>query len=448
MHSRLAAGRRVLVVGAGFAGLSAARALRQSGVQVIVLEARDRPGGRVLTDHSLGFPIDLGPSWLHGGPNNPLKAVADGAGIATRATDYANFRFASASSNRPNPNTPAELLGFADKLSVAMRSLSLWAELRAYAASSFATLSVADIFAAAVRRVEAHADAIDPGVIALQRWVLESNLAAPLEAVGAGALLDESDTGEGVDTMPPDDRYVVAGMDSLISILALDLDIRYGETVRAVDWRPGAVTIDSSNGQWTADSVVLTLPLGVLASGTVHFSPALPASFTLPLSRLRMGLLNKVCLVFPRAFWDESADFLTFYSDPPPLYYAWLNLMRYRGVPALMGFTSGLSALKVETMSDAEIVDYVMRRIRAARGAGIPDPVAIRSSHWASDPLARGAYSYVGLGGAGDDRERLTVPIEATLYFAGEALHRDDPASVHGAWWSGLHAAQRILGEA
>ena len=274
MHSRLAAGRRVLVVGAGFAGLSAARALRQSGVQVIVLEARDRPGGRVLTDHSLGFPIDLGPSWLHGGPNNPLKAVADGAGIATRATDYANFRFANASSNRPNPNTPAELLGFADKLSVAMRSLSLWAELRAYAASSFATLSVADIFAAAVRRVEAHAGAIDPGVIALQRWVLESNLAAPLEAVGAGALLDESDTGEGVDTMPPDDRYVVAGMDSLISILARDLDIRYGETVRAVDWRPGAVTIDSSNGQWTADRVVLTLPLGVLASGTVLFSPA------------------------------------------------------------------------------------------------------------------------------------------------------------------------------
>ncbi len=89
------AGRRILIIGAGFAGLSAANALQASGAEVIVLEARERAGGRVLTDRSLGFPLDLGPSWLHGGAGNPLKAIAASAGVATQVTDYSNLRFTS-----------------------------------------------------------------------------------------------------------------------------------------------------------------------------------------------------------------------------------------------------------------------------------------------------------------------------------------------------------------
>jgi monoamine oxidase len=442
-----ARGARVLVIGAGFAGLSAARALRQSGMEVVVLEARNRPGGRVMTDRTLGFPIDLGPSWLHGGPKNPLKAVADGSGIATRVTDYTNFRFTNASSGRRVAIAPAELIGYAGKFGAAMSSPALWAELRVRAAS-FADLSVADIFESAVRRVEAREGPIDRGIVALQRWVLESNLAAPLEDVSATALLGDSDTGESDDVLPPDDRLVLAGMDRMIDILKLDLDIRYGETVRAVRWRRGAVSAFSTAGEWRADYAVLTLPVGVLAAGDVSFEPALPASITAPLANLKMGLLNKVCLTFPRAFWTPDVDFLTFFNDPPPLCYAWLNLMRYTGTPALIGFTSGRMAREVETMSDEAVVAHVMGRIRAARRTAVPEPLAVRVSHWASDPLSRGSYSFVGVGGSGRDRERLAVPVDGTLYFAGEATHRDDPASVHGAWWSGLRAAKQVLGQA
>ncbi|CAN0312934.1 unnamed protein product, partial [Phaeothamnion confervicola] len=172
--------QRALVIGAGFAGLSAARALRQSGVHVTVLEARDRPGGRVMTDHSLGFPLDLGPSWLHGGPKNPLKAVADGAGISTRVTDYANFRFTNVSSGRRMRIAPIELLSQARKISDAMGSAATWGELRTRIASA-TDMSVADVFETAVRRIESSEGPIDRGIVALQRWVLESNLAAPLE---------------------------------------------------------------------------------------------------------------------------------------------------------------------------------------------------------------------------------------------------------------------------
>ena len=444
---RAAQGKRVLVIGAGFAGLSAARALRQSGMDVVMLEARSRPGGRVLTDRSLGFPIDLGPSWLHGGPRNPLKTLAEGSGIATQVSNYANFRFTNASSGRRLQVAPAELLETAQKFNDAMRSAFLWGT---WFAGNAATrgLSVADVFEAAVRRIEAREGPIDRGVIALQRWVLESNLAAPLEEVGAAALLDNSGTGAGNDVLPPDDRLVTAGMDRLISLLALDLDIRYGQVVQSIAWRPGAVTIDTAGARWQADYVVVTLPIGVLGEGSVRFDPPLPASIAEPMSRLRMGLLNKICLTFPRAFWDERADFLTFYTEPAPLYYAWLNLMRYGGKPALVGFTSGRMARTVETMSDAALVALVMRRMRAARGNRVPEPEAVRTSHWASDPYARGSYSYPAIGASGSDRSALARPLEDTLFFAGEATHRDDPASVHGAWWSGLRAARQILREA
>ncbi len=444
---RAAQGKRVLVIGAGFAGLSAARALRQSGMDVVVLEARSRPGGRVLTDRSLGFPIDLGPSWLHGGPHNPLKALAEGSGIATQVTNYANFRFTNASSGQRLQVAPTDLLDTAQKFNDVMSSASLWGTLHASNAATRG-LSVADVFEAAVRRIEERDGPIDRGVVALQRWVLESNLAAPLEEVGAAALLDDSDTGAGDAVLPLDDRLVTAGMDRLIALLVLDLDIRYSQVVQAITWRPGAVTVGTAGTQWQADYVVVTLPIGVLAHGSVRFDPPLPASIAEPMSRLRMGLLNKICLTFPYAFWDQRADFLTFYSSPAPLYYAWLNLMRYGSTPALIGFTSGRMARAVETMTHEALVDRLMRRMRAARGVRLPEPLAVRVSHWASDPYARGSYSYPGIGASGSDRSQLARPVDDTLFFAGEATHRDDPASVHGAWWSGLRAAKQILGEA
>jgi len=450
LPQRSLAGQRVIVIGAGFAGLSAASALQQSGAEVIVLEARTRPGGRVMTDRSLGFPLDLGPSWLHGGAGNPLKAFATNAGISTQVTNYSNLRFVNGSSGQRQEMPPSQLLGYSRRIDKSMNSTWLWIRMRARILLSGENLSVADVLNAAVKDAEDSNGPIDRGVVALQKWVLESNLAAPLEEISASALLDESDTGDQDDPLPADDRYLVAGMDSLVKVFAQNLDIRYGETVREVHWRPGSVSVASSSGDWKSDFAVVTLPVGVLRGGDVHFEPALPGSFTSSLSRLRMGLLNKVCLTFPEAFWDARLDFLTFYTDPPPLCYAWLNLALYNGAPALVGFTSGSAARQVEEMSDDAIVSNIMQRIRNRDGIAspdnrrIPDPVQARISRWGNDPFSRGSYSFPGLGGSGSDRDGLAIPVENTLFFAGEATHREDPASVHGAWWSGQRAARQI----
>ena len=449
---------KVLVIGAGFAGLSAARALRQSGWQVTVLEARDRPGGRVLTDRSIsGQAFDLGPCWLHAGPKNPLKAVAEASGVATRVTDYTNMRFSVNRGEYRQILRRSEVLKYAQLFFGTMASASLWGAIDTLAAgtsigtgigtASGTPLSVADVFNAAVRRIEAASGPIDPGLLALQRWVLESNLAAPLEEVGFAELLDESATGAEDTLLPVDDRYVLGGMDQLTNLLAQDLDIRLGDPVRRVEWRPGRVRIETTQRTHEADAVVITLPTSLLANDAIEFVPALPAAKKVAAKRLPMGLLNKVVALFPAPFWDTSVDFLTFYANPPPVCYAWLNLFRYTGQPALIGFTSGLAAREVERMSEADVRARIFSRLRAVPGAAIPEPVAVRVSHWAADPWAQGSYSFLGLGASSNDRAVLAEPVGNTLFFAGEATHVSDPASMHGAWWSGLRAAREILGE-
>ncbi len=446
---KASAGGRVLVIGAGFAGLSAARALRQSGWEVIVLEARDRTGGRVSTDRSSGMPVDLGPSWLHAGPKNPLKSLAAASGIATRVTDYANLRHTNVVAGERQPVPRAEVIRYAQLFAGSLESSALWASLDALAArvSSGAArnLSVADVFDEAMRRIEVTSGPLDPALVMLERWVLESNLAAPLEEVGVAALLEESGTDPGRSLFPEDDRYVTGGMNQLIDLLATGLDIRLGDPVKRIEWRSGAVRVATATRSFDADAVVVTIPVGLINSGAIEFAPALPAAKLASAGRLRMGLLNKALVLFPTAFWDTTVDFLTFHRDPPPLFYAWLNLVRYTGQTALVGFTSGNMARQVERMSDAEINASLMARTR--RAGTTPEPLLIRTSHWGSDPYAGGSYSYLGVGATSNDRVQLAAPVARTLFFAGEATHRDDPASVHGAWWSGLRAAREVLGE-
>ena len=444
---------RVLVIGAGFAGLSAARALRQSGWQVTVLEARNRTGGRVQSERSSSGQIfDLGPSWLHAGPQNPLKFLAAGANIATRVTDYGNMRFAVRQGGSAQVVPRSEVLRFAQLFSGEMESAGLWTLIESLAADAVRhgtrQLSVADVFNAAIKRMEATGGLADASLVALQRWVLESNLAAPLEEVGFAALLDESDTQDQNTLLPSDDRFVLGGMDQLTKLLAMDLDIRLNDPVRRVEWRAGHVRVATENSSIEADAVVVTIPVGLLAKGSIEFAPGLPPEKIDVAKSLPMGLLNKAYVRFAEPFWDTAVDFLAAYAEPPPLFYAWLNLHRYTGQPALLGFTSGKRARDVERMSDDVVRAAIFSRLRASRRQGLPEPLELRVSRWGADPWAQGSYSYLGLGATADDRVTLGEPVANTLFFAGEATHRDDPSSVHGAWWSGLRAAKEVLGQA
>ena len=446
-----AGGARVVVVGAGFAGLTAARDLRRAGCTVTVLEARDRIGGRVNTLHEFGAPLDLGPSWLHGGPKNPLKPIAAQAGIPTRVTNYGNVGLFNVSeSGEVTRIRQSEVRRFAQQFNSALESAGSPAGLGDMLRQAFGnrgrTQSVAQLFEDAVQRIQQEAGGISRGLVTMQRWVIESNLAAPLEEVSLNSVLEDSDTKPPDDEIfPGDDQYVIGGMDRLVALLAQGLDIRLSTQVKRIEWRAGGVRVQTENATWEADAVVVTVPVGVLARGDIEFAPALPASHASAISQIRMGLFNKVYLQFPRTFWPERWDFVAVYADPPPLCYAMINLARYQSRAALVGLTSGDMAREIENLTDHQVIGRVMANLRATFGKDIPDPEAAVVTRWGADPYALGSYSFLPVGAAGRDRDRLARPLAATVYFAGEATHRDDPATVHGAYWSGERAARSLL---
>jgi monoamine oxidase len=158
-----------------------------------------------------------------------------------------------------------------------------------------------------------------------------------------------------------------------------------------------------------------------------------------------MGVFNKVYLEFARPFWGRQHDFIAVHSDPAPLCYALVNLARFTGAPALLGLTSGSKAREIEALTDAQVIGRILAGARRNRGVAIPDPLAVRITRWGQDPYARGAYSFVPTGERSALRTALGAPVDSTLYFAGEATHLDDPASVHGAYWSGVRAAEEAL---
>jgi monoamine oxidase len=423
---RAAPGLRVVVLGAGAAGLAAARDLADAGALVTVIEARGRIGGRLHTSRLWpDLPVDLGASWIHGVRGNPVSGLADAAGAGRVETSYDR-------SLSLGPDGKKADLGDA----MAGRLVE---KARARAEGFDRDVSLAEAVTTSPAWAKADAET---------RRRVRHHVNATYEQEYAGDWAELSawwgDAGEefgGGDVLFP------GGYDQIASHLARGLDVRLGAAVTglAPDGKGVALTL-ADGGTVRADRVVVTLPLGVLQSGTVRFAEPLTPARQKAITALGMGLLNKCWLRFDQIAWDDTVDWIEWLSPQDGYWSQWVSLARATGAPVLVGFHAGTQAREVEALDDAATLSAAHAALRAMFGSRFPAPLAAQITRWSQDPFARGSYSFHATGSTPDDRRALAgTDWNGRLAFAGEAASADHPGTVHGAVLSGRDAARAVL---
>ncbi|GAA5208091.1 flavin monoamine oxidase family protein [Microbacterium kyungheense] len=425
-----------IVVGAGVAGLSAAKLLVGSGRRVVVLEARDRVGGRVVTDRVDGLATDLGASWIHGVIGSPVAAAAEAFGMRTVEFTVGGYQ--------PD-SRPIAYYGLDGKRLTDAAARRFIDDIRAVDAA------LVDVVAASGPD-ESYRDVTDRA-LALQDWddertqrVREYLEHRSEEQYGAW-IADLAAHGLDDDSIDGDEVVFPDGYDALPARLAEGLDVRLQHIVSHVDWSRGSVTVTTDRATFTADSAIVTVPVGVLQSDAFVIEPPLPEPVGGALARLRMNAFEKVFLRFPARFWDDDVYAIRQQGPEGVWWHSWYDLTALHAVPTLLTFAAGPAAIATRRWAECDVVESVLAQLRRLYGDHVEQPTRVDITAWQDDPFSLGSYAYMTVGSTTADHDDLATPIGGILHLAGEATWTDDPATVPAAMLSGHRAACRVLGD-
>lgn len=409
----------VIVVGAGIAGLSAARSLTGAGANVVILEARDRVGGRIMTsDLWPAAPVDLGASWIHGTDGNPVYDEAVTLGIDTAVFDVGSTDgTGSAVLYAPNGTR-------LDADSAEQRLNAVLERLESMPAPPEVSL------AAGVEKLPARTQAA-----ARESGLTEfaADYGATPDQLALSALSEN-------DSFSGPQRVFPGGFGQLTKRLTEGLDVRFGAAVQAISVRDDGVVVDSGSGRWSADAVIVTVPLGVLKAGAIRFDPPLPDDHQRAIEAIGFGRYEKLILQFDEPFWDDVDQISVARSGA---FTNWYNLERVTGQPVLMALNGGAAAAQLGGLAVPGQTTLAAETLSGIYGHRFRGPLAAQVSDWWHDPFSRGSYSFTAVGSSADDRLVLGESVGGRLWLAGEAIHPTLHSTVHGAWLSGRSAAEQ-----
>jgi monoamine oxidase len=400
----------VVIVGGGAAGIAAGRRLADAHIDCLLVEARQRLGGRAWTvDDGTGFPIDLGCGWLHSADRNPWQDIAQAQGRSIDGTPPPWTRRSA-----PIGFPLVEQAAFLDALHKFRERLDSLPEWEPDVAS---------------------ATFLEP----LGRW---NHLIGAISTYASGAELDRVSAR---DFNRYDDsgvnRRIVEGYGAAIAAHAAGLPVVLGCPVRLIDRGGRRLRVDTADGPITADAAIVTLPSNLIAEEQLRFTPALPEK-TAAAASLPLGLADKLFLSLSDAqeFDKDSRVFGRTDRTRTGAYH-----FRPFGRPQIEAYFGGPLAAELEAGGERAFLDFAVAELVDLLGSDFARRVKPMRLHpWGADPFAHGSYSYA-VPGKAECRTALATPVDDRLFFAGEACSRGDYSTAHGAYLTGVAAADQAI---
>lgn len=414
----------IIIIWAGISGLAAAKELQNTWEKVLVLEAKDKIGGRIDTQVKSGNTYEMGASWIHGDIENPVADILKKEGNTLKPTDFEDMSIYKNTKKSDPKDLSSDFWDFAYwQIETLEKDISIAESLELYTKKYSLSEQEKKYLLFRIK--------VD----------IETEFGESIEKISLFSLDQWKEMKWG-------DKLVLWGYDRVIEYLARDIDIRLNTAVQKVEQSASWVIItDTKWNTFAGTKVLVTVPLWVLKKWFITFKPSLSSEKQQAISSLAMWNLHKTFLVFEKSFWDDTTtiDILDSKKDNTSLWGEFINLEKLSWKPVLLALQWWEAANEIEK-KDAKTIKKEVTQILQDIYPDVSPPLEVITSSWHKDNYTLWSYSYLPVWVDVIVYE-LLAKSEGRVYFAWEHTNADFPSTTHGAYLSWIRAAKEILWE-